>query len=198
MLPVWLALIGEGFLVKFIASFDDTLTRIPIISHLTKTYRGRIAFSLGTLLALTVIIIIALFFSEVLLLIPHTRIIVSGLIFLLALSVYFELFSSISNRSATPQVNSASSRTRRALSIISAGFVVSFITLLDDVIVLIPLFLGGWSSKFWAVVGIYLAAIIQILFVIYFGKRMEKIPFKKEMAAGALLVLAVLVFTGIV
>lgn len=198
MLPVWITLIGEGFLVKSIASFDDTLTRIPVISHLTNTHRGRVAFSLGTFLALTFILIISIFFSTLLVQIPHVRVIVSGLIFLLAVSVYFDLFSPSRSSQIKSQIKNIIAPKRRGLKLVGSGFVISLATLIDDAIILVPLFLGDWTSKLLAVAGVYLAATLQILAVIYFGKRMEKIPLKKEIAAAALLTLSILVFIGLV
>lgn len=189
--------IGEGFLVKTIASFDDTLTRIPVISHLTKTRRGRIAFSIGTLLALTVILIIALFFSTVLSLIPYTRQIASVLIFTLAILIYFDVFLIRSTNRLASRLSTLDSSQNLA-KIMGIGFLVSFITLIDDSFVLVPLFLSDNFSKFSSIIGVYLAAILQILAVIYFGERLERIKHKKELASASLFILSVLVFMGII
>lgn len=97
MLPILFQQIISGFFVKAIASFDDTLTRIPVIVELTRGKQGKIAFSIGTLLALTVILIIVIFFSALLNLLPLTRFIIAGLILLLAIAVYFEIFTTKPN-----------------------------------------------------------------------------------------------------
>ena len=81
-----------GFFSKTIASFDDAVTRIPVVAQLTKTRKGRIAFSIGNLLAVTVVIVIAMFFSSLLEKIPYTRTITSLLILLLAGAIYFDFF----------------------------------------------------------------------------------------------------------
>ena len=188
----------EGFIVKSIASFDDTLTRIPVIIQLTRTKAGRVAFSIGTLLALTAILVLAIFFSFLLDLIPYRRQVVSALIFILALLVYFDVFISASNRQIESKFLPTSLSTKDFNKLVSIGFVVSFVTYLDDSIVLVPLFFGDHLNKFLAVVGIYLAAIVQILAVIYFGEKLAKIKFKKEIASGALVLLSVLVFIGVV
>lgn len=197
-MPVFLLWkIGEGFLVKTIASFDDTLTRIPVISYLTKTKRGRIAFSIGTLLALTVILAIALFFSSLLSLMPYTRQIAAILIFTLAILIYFDVFLTRSTNRLASKLSTIDS-SQNLIRIMRMGFLVSFITLIDDSFVLVPLFLSDNVSKFASIIGVYLAAILQILAVIYFGERLERIKHKKELASASLLILSVLVFTSII
>ena len=197
MLNILLATFGEGFLVKSIASFDDTLTRIPVISHLTKTRLGRIAFSIGTLLALTVILVLAVFFSELLSLIPHTRLIAAGLILILAIFVYFDVFVGEPSRRLESRLSILNS-SHNLLKIIWIGFLVSFITLIDDSFVLIPLFLKDHVSNAATILGVYLAALVQIFAVIYFGESLEKIKYKKELASSSLFILSVLVAFGLV
>ncbi len=189
-------LIGEGFLVKSIASFDDTITRIPVITHLTKTYKGRIAFSVGTLLALTAILLIAIFFSGIINLFPYSRQLTAGLIFILAVLLYFDLFLTAESRYESKILSQESSH--KLLKITWMGFVVSFITLIDDSFVLLPLFLRDHLSNFYSVIGVYLAALAQIVLVIYFGESLKKIKHKKELAAGSLVLLSILVVTGVV
>lgn len=189
--------IGEGFFVKTIASFDDTLTRIPVISYLTKTKRGRIAFSIGTFLALTVILVIALFFSSILSLIPYTRQIAASLIFILAVLIHFDIFLTQSTNRLASKLSAIDS-SQNLIRIMRIGFLVSFITLIDDSFVLVPLFLSDNVSKLASIIGVYLAAILQILAVIYFGERLGKIKHKKELASSSLFILSVLVFTGII
>jgi hypothetical protein len=41
-----------GFAVKIITGFDDTITHIPVLASVTRTRAGKIAFSIGTLLAI--------------------------------------------------------------------------------------------------------------------------------------------------
>ena len=74
-----------GFFAKTIASFDDMLTRIPVLAALTRTWKGRIAFSVGTLLATALIIFLAQFFASLIQNIPYQRYIIAGIIGLLAL-----------------------------------------------------------------------------------------------------------------
>ena len=70
-----------GFLVKLITGFDDSLTHVPLMSYLTKTKKGKIAFGIGIFLAICVAIVFATFFSHVLQLIPYYRYIMAGILF---------------------------------------------------------------------------------------------------------------------
>lgn len=188
-----------GFIVKSIASFDDTLTKIPILAHLTRTTRGRIAFSVGSLLALSVILVIAVSFSFIFDLIPAKNKVLGVLIFLLGLAVYFNVFT----RSEEKGLRGALSEVERAhntrfINLFGASFIISFVTLIDDALVLIPLFIGDHLSKLLVVIGIYLAALVQIFLVLYFSRSLERLKYKKEIAALALMVLSTLVWFNIV
>ena len=199
MVGIFLQQIITGFLVKSIASFDDTLTRIPVMAEMTRTRAGKIAFSLGTLFALTVILILVISLAQFLQAIPYQRFFVSGLIFLLGVSVYLELFSPKKEQQVQQRLVKTKTITHaRFLKLIGIGFVVSFITYLDDAVVLIPLFLGDGFSKFLSIIGIYTAALLQIIIVIYFSKQISLLKYKKEIASAALMILAVLVALGIV
>ena len=189
--------LGEGFLVKTIASFDDALTHIPVISYLTKTKQGRIAFSIGTLLALTVILFISVSFSTLLSKIPYSHQIAAVLIFILAVLIYFDLFLVKSANTLTSKFSNIET-SHSYLRLIMIGFLVSFITLIDDGFVLIPLFLNDNLTRLASIIGVYLGAILQILLVIYFGGRLEKVKYKKELASGSLFLLSILVFFGII
>jgi len=178
-----------GFLVKFAASFDDTLTRIPVLSALTKTRKGKIAFSLGTILALTVIIILAIAFSSVLETVPYISQVVAVLIFVLALAVY---------RGFSISISMGMPGAARLTRLVLIGFVVSLVTFLDDMIVLLPLFLGHGVEKYYRIAGIYLALLVQIGAVIYLSKFIDRLKYKKELAAGALGVLAVLTWFSLI
>ena len=195
---IFLQQIATGFIVKTIASFDDTLTRIPILAELTKLKSGKIAFSIGTLLALTTILIPVLFFSHILNAIPYRQYFIAILIFILGISVYLELLTPKEEKIQHKLIQSQATSHVRFLKLISIGFIVSLITYLDDMVVLIPLFLGDNTTRFLSVIGIYLAALLQIIIVIYFSKQLSQIKYKKELASGALMILSLLVGFGIV
>ena len=190
--------IATGVFVKGIASFDDTLTRIPIIAELTRTRKGRIAFSFGTICALTVIVIIAILFSNILDRIAFRNQIIALLIFVLAILVYFEVFINKSQKKVEKNLKKVKARSVPIVKLISIGFIVSFITLIDDMIILTPLFMSNTTETFYSLVGVYLATIVQIIIVIYFGGKITKFRYKKEIASFALTILAILVWNGIV
>ncbi|OGM32043.1 hypothetical protein A3D01_02885 [Candidatus Woesebacteria bacterium RIFCSPHIGHO2_02_FULL_39_13] len=188
-----------GFLVKSIASFDDTLTRIPILSEMTQTPKGKVVFSIGTILALTAILIIAIFFSFLFDLIPFRRPVLAVLIAFLGLVVYFELLVPKEEPKLKQNISQLGSVTSTHLfRLLVAGFVISFITLLDDALVLVPLFIGDGRNKLITSIGVYIAAFLQIFLVIFFSRTIEKIKYKKELATASLLVLAFLVLVGVV
>ena len=185
-----------GGIAKTLASFDDTITRIPIIAQVTKTRIGRIAFSIGNLLAVTVAITLAWIFSSILEKFPYTRIIVSGLIFLLAIVVYFDLLGKKEVRKIEKTKKKIETKisSMRFFRLVGIGFVVSFITLIDDFIVLTPLFFGSVISQIATVVGIYTATVIQILLVIYMARKIAKWRYVKEIATLGLIILAIIVY----
>jgi undecaprenyl pyrophosphate phosphatase UppP len=185
--------IATGFFVKGIASFDDTLTRIPMIAELTRTKKGRVAFSFGTISALTVIVTLAILFSNILNQITFRNQIIALLILVLSILVYFEVFINKSQRKVEKSLKKVKAR-----SLISIGFIISFVTLIDDMIILTPLFGGEANETFFSLVGVYLATIIQIIIVIYFGGKITKFKYKKEIASFALIILAILVWNGMV
>ncbi len=87
-----LAPILSGFFVKTITGLDDSITRIPILATYTKTLKGKIIFSVGTLMAIVLAIILAMFFSNLISSFTFSKELSAILVFLLALSIYFNLF----------------------------------------------------------------------------------------------------------
>ena len=194
----WFSQIFEGFLVKSIASFDDTLTRIPVISQLTRSKKGKVAFSLGTLIALSLILPIAIVFADFLEHVPLHRYIVGVLILLLAIAVYFDIFVTKTDEKLKKKIDKEESiGSSRFLKLVWVGFIVSFITLLDDVIVLLPLFVEEGREKYLAAIGVYAAALVQIFAVIYFGEQLDRFKYKKELASSGLVVLSFLIMVGV-
>jgi undecaprenyl pyrophosphate phosphatase UppP len=197
-MPTVIVQIATGFFVKGIASFDDTLTRIPMIAELTRTKKGRVAFSIGTISALTVIVTLAILFSNILNQITFRNQIIALLILVLSILVYFEVFINKSQRKVEKSLKKVKVRSVPVVKLISIGFIISFVTLIDDMIILTPLFGGEANETFFSLVGVYLATIIQIIIVIYFGGKITKFKYKKEIASFALIILAILVWNGMV
>jgi len=192
----------SGFLVKWITGIDDVLTRIPVLSTVTKTRKGKIAFSIGTLLAIILAIIIAIFFSFFIKLFPYYRYIAATLIFLFAIALYFNLLVHKPKEKTEKEVKKIKQIKRiskkRFMKLIGIGFIVSFATVLDDIIAFAPLFLESTLTKALSASGIMLATVTQLIVVIYFSKQIKKIKYKKEIATIGLVILGILILFGII
>ncbi len=185
-----------GVLSKALASFDDAVTRIPIIAQLTRTKQGRIAFSIGNLLAVTAAVAMAWCFSSLLEKFSYTHVITSILILVLAFFVYLDLFGKKKEEKIEKEKHKIRKKITRSrfFHLIWLGFFVSIITLLDDFVVLTPLFLGDLKSQIFALIGIYLATFIQLAVMVYLAKGLSKLKHVKEIAVIGLLILSALVY----
>jgi len=185
-----------GFFVKIITGLDDTITRIPLLASVTRTRLGKFAFSIGTIIAVTLAIIIALFFSVIITMIPYYRYIIAGLIFALAIIIYFELFTEKKRIKKEKKLQKMTSK--KFFRLIGIGFVASFITVLDDTIAYIPALAAQGYLRIAAVVGIYLALFLQITLIIYFARKISKFKYKKQLAVTGLIIIGILVLFGVI
>jgi magnesium-transporting ATPase (P-type) len=184
----------SGFLVKIIAGFDDTLTRIPIAATITKTRRGRIAFAGGIFLAICLAIVISFLFASVIKSLHYFRYISATLIFLLAISIYFDVFIREPKKQVEKKVKKIKKiSAKRVLKLIAIGFLTAFATLIDDTIAYSSLFLGETSTIPYVLIGIFIAVILQLTAIIYFSKRIMHLKWKKEVTTIGLLILAALI-----
>ncbi|MCD4694363.1 hypothetical protein K8R62_03330 [bacterium] len=198
---MFLKYIFLGFFVKVVSGFDDTLTAIPLIATITKTKKGRIAFSTGWFLSFFVIIILVLIFSEFLSMFAYTKYVVSGLVFLLAGVVYFDLFSFEKNKKLKEQgkkIRPHHLSKTKFLKLASFGFMVAFVTSIDDAVVFIPLFIQGFWIKLYSFIGIFIASLFNIVFIVYFSKKAGKIKHAKGFSVLGLLFLSFLILIGVV
>lgn len=187
-----------GFFIQFITSLDDTLTRIPVSARLTSRRKGRIAFALGNVLAVALSVVFAFLFSEFLNKLPYTNYIVAGLILLLAAVIYLDVFKGHVSYKADKKLRRPMS-TERFMQLTGAGFVISFIMTVDDIVALAPLFLhNSTAEKMFALAGVATATFLLIFFVIFSAEKLKKIPHKKDIATASLVLLAVLVLLGVV
>lgn len=189
-----------GFFVKVISSFDDTLTSVPLVATITKTRKGRLAFSLGWFFSLLAVIGLVLVFSEFLSLFPYTKYLVSSLIFLLAFVVYFDLFSFDKKKKLKKKekkIKEENISVKRFWKLVGFGFAVAFITSIDDAIVFIPLFIKGLEIKIYSFLGILLATLANIIFIFYFSGQAGKIKHKKEISVIGLVLLGILILSGV-
>jgi len=188
-----------GFLIKLITGFDDTITQIPIISTLTKKRFGKIAFSIGIFLAICLAIIISIFFSSFIRGFVYYRYIVTSLLFLLAILVYFDVFIHKARTKAEKRLlKKKKISLERFTQLIGIGFIASLATVLDDIIAYAPLFFAGAAAMIYAIIGILSATLLEIFLVIYFSEKITKFKYKKELASLGLVVLGILVLVQII
>ncbi len=186
-----------GFLVKVITGLDDTITHVPILASVAKTRMGRIAFSLGTLLAIIVAIIASLFLANVLLQVAYYRYISAALVFALAAAIYFDVFVHTPRTQAEKKLMKQKRISfEQFTQLVGIGFIASIATVVDDIIAYSPLFLA--DGRFLVIAGIIAATLVEIVAVIYFSKKIAKIKYKEELASFGLVVLGVLILVGVI
>lgn len=186
-----------GLFVKGVTGFGDTITHIPILASVTKTKMGRVAFSLGTLMAIILAIVLALGFSTLIRGFIYYRYLAAGLVFLLALAIHFDLFVHKPREKAEKKlVQVKRMSVERFTKLMGVGFVASFATVIDDIIAYAPVLAAG--GKLSVVLGIILATVIEIILVIYFARKISRLKYTDEIASLGLVVLGVLILAGVV
>lgn len=190
-----------GVIVKLITGFDDTLTHIPLISYLTKTRKGKVAFGMGIFLAICLAIVVSVFFSSLIKNIPYYRYVLGGLIFVLAFVIYFDVFRKERVKETEDKMKKVQKvkpiSHRRFLKLVVVGFVAAFATLLDDIIAYSSLLLGQGGEMLVGISGILVAGVMEISVIVFFSKKLAKFEWRKEIASIGLLILGVVVMSGI-
>jgi hypothetical protein len=188
----------SGFLVKAVTGFDDTIAQIPLLGSITKSRLGRIAFAIGILLAISIAIGFSVMFASILRNIPYFRYIAAGLIFILALCVYFKVFVHKQREEAEKEIK-ATKRilSKRFLKLLGIGFIAGFATVIDDTVAYSSLFLEKTTNALYPIIGIYLAVIIELSIIIYFSKKVAKFKWKRQIATIGLIILSLLVLFNV-
>jgi len=190
--------LASGFLVKLITGIDDSMVHIPIIANMTRTRLGRIAFAVGILFAITLAIIFSFLFASTIRLIPYYKYLSAGLIFVLAFTIYFDLLIHKPKEKVEKKLKKIKRiSAKRFLKLIGIGFITAFATVIDDTIAYSSLFLS-LTSVYFVIIGIYLATITQLIMVVYFSKKIQKMPYKKEITVFGLIILGFLILRGII
>lgn len=188
-----------GTFVKIITGFDDVIVHIPVLAHFTKTRKGKVAFSIGTILAIIVAIFLTIFFVSFLKTLPYTRFITAGLLFVLAATIYFGWFMERIEMGAEKKLLKIKEISNgHFMRLIGIGFIASIITVLDDVIAYSPLFLSGTLTRSFVIAGIIFAALLEIVIVFYFAEKAHKIKYTKEIATISLVVWGILTLIGVI
>jgi len=197
--------IFSGLFVKLVTGFDDLMIHIPIIATMTKTRRGKIAFSIGILLAITSAIILALIFASTIKLLPYNHFISASLLILLAFSIQFNWFNKPKQKTEeklkTKKVKEGLKIKRislkRFFKLIGIGFITAFATVIDDTIAYSAL-LGNLSTVPYVILGIYITTFVEIFAVIYFSRKISKIPYKKQLTVFGLIVISMLLLFKVI
>lgn len=185
-----------GFFVKFITGLDDAVTRIPVLASVTRTWYGRVIFSLGNLFAVFFAISVSTVFGSFLHTFSYYRYISAGLLFLLAITIYFDVFVHIPRAKAEKKIQEWS--IDRHVKIFGVGFVASLATLIDDVIAYSPLLSVSFWNSTYAIIGIVSATVLQIILVVFFAHQIKRLKYKEEIASIGLVILGILIISGVV
>jgi hypothetical protein len=184
----------SGLFVKLLAGLDDTMTRIPIMSNLTNTKKGRYAFALGIFAAVSLAIFVAFAFAALIKSIPYVNYISAGLIFLLAMSIQFDLFTEKPKKKIRQQISHVKRVSRkRFFRLILFGFITAFATIIDDIIAYSGLFINTISSSELIIAGLFAGTILQLIVIVYFSKKFYKVKYKKEITVLGLVLLSLLI-----
>jgi hypothetical protein len=187
----------SGFFVKILAGFDDTMTRIPIMSYMTKTKKGRIAFACGIFIAITLVMIFAFLFASVIKAIPYANYISAGLIFLLAMSIQFDLLIQKPKKRIRKKLRHIKKvPIKKFVRLMGFGFLTAFITMIDDTVAYSGLFLNTLSNPVPVIAGIFFGTILQLTVIIYFSQKFSKLKYKKEITVFGLVLLSLLIAMG--
>lgn len=186
-----------GFTINLFTSLDDALTRIPVLTAAARSNSGRLAFTCGNLLAVTLAVAIAFLLSRFLDVLPNTQYLIAGLVFLLAGVVYFDVLALKPPRKINADFERSKRQPQRHTKLIGLGFVMTFITMIDDMFALAPLFLDGPQASLAALGGIYAAAILLAFGVIFFAHKLAAVPHKRELATLSLITFGLLLLFGV-
>ncbi len=184
----------SGLFVKLIAGFDDTMTRIPIMSSMTKTRKGRYAFAIGILIAILLVMFVAFTFASLIKSIPYIHYISAALIFILAMSIQFNLFTEKPKKEIRKKIHKVQRVSRkRFFKLMLFGFITAFATILDDTIAYSGVFLSAIPNTLPVIIGIILGTLIQLTVIIYFSSKFYRLKYKKEITVFGLVLLSLLI-----
>ncbi len=188
----------SGAFVKLITGFDDTMVHVPVIANLTKTKKGRISFAIGIFLAIILAVFLSFTLASLIKTLPYFRYISSILIFALAFIIYFDVLTSKPKQKVKKELKKMKKfRIERGLKLIFLGFITAIATVIDDTIAYSSVFLGSGQESIFATTGIFTATLIELTAVIYFSKKIQNIPYKRQITSFGLIILAFLILTKV-
>lgn len=190
---MWVKYFLAGFFVKLLAGFDDTMTRISVMSNMTQTKKGRYAFAIGIFIAIVLVTIFAFLFASVIKTIPYSNYISAGLIFLLAMFIQFDIFIQKPKKEIRKKLHHVKRvSVKRFFGLVGLGFITAFITIIDDTVAYSGVFLNTLSSPIPVLIGILLGTLLQLYIIIYLSGKFMKLKYKKEITVFGLVLLSLL------
>lgn len=191
-----------GFLVKVITGVDDMMTHIPIISSITRNRKGKIIFSTGILSAIILAVVFATFFTSLIKQMPYYRYILAAIIFILAGMIYSDSLKIKKVKKTEKRINkikkSKKISKKRFAKLFLTGFVSSFATVIDDSLAYSSVLIGNPGEKVLGITGILTAAVIQIILIIYFSRKISKIPYRNIISATGLVIIGFLILLRVI
>jgi hypothetical protein len=188
-----------GFFAKTVASIDDTATKVPVVAAVAKRRFGKIAFAVGSFIALLATLLIAGSVASLIAGFAYTRYVLGVIILILAVTVRYDIFTVREERfSKWGHARFGARSPERFFYLVSVGFFVTLVTLIDDTFAYLPLLSGPWILRLAAAGGIILSAIIQLYLLIYVSETLQKFRYAKQVSFYGLLIFAVLIFAGVV
>jgi predicted tellurium resistance membrane protein TerC len=188
-----------GLFTNIVTSLDDTLTQIPVISYVTRTRKGKIGFCIGIFLAMILVVALAMVLASIIERIDFYKYIVSGLMFLLAVVIYFDLLNH-KEKKAKKRIEKVKKikkiSRRRFMKMVLFGFITAFATVVDDTIAFSSILAG--HTKLIVGAGILSATVLQIFVILGFSKHINEFKYKKEISSFGLVLIGLLVLFGVI
>jgi len=181
----------EGFFAKIITGADDMLTHTPLVVSLTKSRRGKLVFISGMFTSIFILIVISMLFGNLLRLIPYKNIISAVLLLMLAAFVYYSRF--IHARKEANWIQERIPKEPKKIMLFFMGLLVFFITGIDDIVVYSSLLVNTFAKQLLVAAGILIAAVLELIVVFHFSKKISKIKHIEKITIIGLIILSVLV-----
>jgi len=188
-----------GFFAKTVASLDDTATKIPVMAAVAKRRVEKVAFAVGSFLALIVTLLVAGSLASFIAGFTYARYVLGIIIVLLAFAMRYNVLMVREKKFSRRELLRFRAKHRvKFIQLAGIGFLVTLITLIDDTFAYLPLLADVWSARWYAIGGIILSALIQLYLLVYFAETLQKFRYAKEVSFYGLLIFAALVFAGVV
>jgi hypothetical protein len=188
-----------GLVIQVVTSLDDTITKLPIILGATRTRKGKLAFVLGSLPAVLLIIAIVQVVSAAARHLTVFRYLAGGVVLGIALFMLFKRRPAQRlEKFETALAQRRGISAGRFISLLGFGFAITFLTSLDDSLAFIPLLGVSWRLALFSIIGILLGTGVNMLMLILFAERLQKIRHIRRISAVLLFGFGILILAGLV